>query len=107
MSFYGTLLNTMKSGATHKAMTHAEEKVGIVRRKLGEGVEGETVNGNRDRSGEYRMLIESKPVGLLVIRHWRLNYLGSLHLSLLLYLQFSQGRITFRTSSDKGEDEWR
>jgi hypothetical protein len=66
-------------------MTHAEEKVGIIRRKPGEGVTGETVNSNGDRSGEYGTFIESKPVGMVVGGHWRLNYLGSLYLSLLLY----------------------
>jgi hypothetical protein len=100
MSFYKTLLNTMESSAAHKTTTHAEGKVSIIQTKLGEGVEGETVNSDRDRSREHGTLIESEPVGMVVIGHWRLNYLGSLHLSLPLYLQLSQGHITFRTSSD-------
>jgi hypothetical protein len=45
-------------------------------------------------------------VGMVVIGHWKLNYLGSLHLPLPLYLWLSQGHITFGTSSDKGEDKW-
>jgi hypothetical protein len=36
----------MKSSAAHKAMTCAEEKVGVIRRKSGKGVEGETVHSN-------------------------------------------------------------
>jgi hypothetical protein len=86
MSFYQTLFNMMNSGATHKATTHAEENVSIVWRKPGEGVEGETLDGNGNRSREHRTLIESEPVGMVVIGHWKLNYLGSLHLPLPLYL---------------------
>jgi hypothetical protein len=57
----------MKSSAAHKAMTHGEEKVGIIRRESGKGVEGETVNSNKDRGREHGTFIESKPVGTVVI----------------------------------------
>jgi hypothetical protein len=53
MSFHRTLLNTMKSSAAYKAMTRAEEKVGIITGKSRESVKGETVNGNGDRGGEH------------------------------------------------------
>jgi hypothetical protein len=75
MSFHRTLLDTMKSGTTYKATTSAEEKISVVRRKMRECVEGETVYSNGDRIGEHRTLVESIPMGIVVIGHWRLNYL--------------------------------
>jgi hypothetical protein len=78
-SFYGTLLNMMKSSAAHKAMTRAEEKVGVIRRESGKSVEGETVNSNGDGGREHRTFMESEPVGTVVIGHWILNYPGSIH----------------------------
>jgi hypothetical protein len=34
-------------------------------------IKGKTVNSNRDRSGEYGALVESNPMGMMVIGHWR------------------------------------
>jgi hypothetical protein len=77
--FHRTLFNTMEGSAAHKATTCAEEKVGVVRRTSGKGVEGETVNSSRDRDREHGTFIESEPVGTVVIRHWILNYPGPIH----------------------------
>jgi hypothetical protein len=88
MSFNRTLFDTMKGSTTYKATTSAEEKVGIVRRKMGEGIKGEAVHSNGDRSREHRTLIESKPMGIVVIRHWRLNHPESLHRPFPLYPRF-------------------
>jgi hypothetical protein len=69
----------MKSSAAHKAMTRTEEEISVIRRKSGEGIEGETVNSNGDGSREHGTFIESKPVGMVVIGHWTLNYPGPIH----------------------------
>jgi hypothetical protein len=68
----GTLLNMMKSHVTYKAMTSTEEEFGIVRREMRKSTKGETVNSYGDRSGEYRTLVESNPMGIMVIGHWKL-----------------------------------
>jgi hypothetical protein len=86
MSFHRTLLDMMKSGMAHEAMTSAEEKIGVIRRKTRESIEDETVHSNGVRGGEHRTIIESEPVGIMVIRHWRLNYLVPLHQPFPLYL---------------------
>jgi hypothetical protein len=87
ISLHRTLLDTMKSGMTYKATTSAEEKIGVIRRGMGESIKGKTVYGNGNGSGEYRTLIESEPISIVAIRHWRLNYPKSFHRPFPLYPQ--------------------
>jgi hypothetical protein len=74
MFLHRTLLDAMESGTTDEAMTSTEEEVSVVRRETRESIKSEAVHGNGDRIGEHRTLIESEPMGIVVIRHWRLNY---------------------------------
>jgi hypothetical protein len=74
MSLHRTLLNVMEGGMTDEAMTSTEDEVSVVRREMGESIKGEAVHSNRDGIGEHGALIESKPMGIVVIGHWRLNY---------------------------------
>jgi hypothetical protein len=67
-----TLLNTMNSCVTYEATTSTEEEVGIIGRETRKSIKSETVDSHGDRSREYRALVESNPVGMMVIRHWKL-----------------------------------
>jgi hypothetical protein len=85
MSLHRTLLDTMESGTTDKATTSTKEEVSVVRRETGEGVKGEAVHSNRDRIGEHRTLVESEPMGIVVIGHWRLHYPETSSINTFLY----------------------
>jgi hypothetical protein len=74
MSHHRTLLDAMEGGTTDEATTSTEEEVSVVRRETGESIKGEAVHSNRDGIGEHGALIESKPMGIVVIEHWRPNY---------------------------------
>jgi hypothetical protein len=92
----------MKSSAAHKAMTCAEEKVSIVRRKSGKSIEGKTVDSNGHGGREHRTFIESEPVGTMVIGHWILNYPGPIHP--FLYTRYSVKDVSLsKCHQTKGE----
>jgi hypothetical protein len=66
-SLHRTLLDLVKSGMAHEAMTHAEEQVGVVGRQTGQGIKCVAINGDRDRSREDGTLVEGEPVGMMII----------------------------------------
>jgi hypothetical protein len=69
-----TSLGAMESMVTDKAMTHHKEQVSIMIRQSGESIESNTIDFNKDRSGETRSMEEFNPVGVVVIGHGILSY---------------------------------
>jgi hypothetical protein len=63
--FHRALLHTMNGMVTYKTTTSAEEQISIVRRKSRHSIEGVTIDGNQNRSGENRAFIESIPMGIV------------------------------------------
>jgi hypothetical protein len=59
----------MKGGMTDEATTSTKEEVSIVRQEMRKDVKGEAVHSNRDRIRKHGTLVESKPMGIVVIRH--------------------------------------
>jgi hypothetical protein len=59
----------MSGSATYKATTSAEEEIGIIIQQTGESVKSEAVDSQRYGGRENRLLIESDPVGVMVIGH--------------------------------------
>jgi hypothetical protein len=100
MPLYGTLLDTMEGSMTHKKTTCTEEEISIVWRESRQCVKGMAIDSNRYGCRKDGTLMESEPVGVMVISHL-LNYPNPLPSSVSLYLQLSQRHITGRTSVDK------
>jgi hypothetical protein len=86
MPLHRALLDAMESSAAYKASTHTEEQIGVVQGESRQSIKSEVVNSNQYWSREDGALIESKPVGVMVVRYGLLNYPNPSQPSDSLYL---------------------
>jgi hypothetical protein len=85
MPLHRALLDTMKGSMTDEATTSTEEEVSVIRRETRKGVKGEAIYSDGNGIGEHGTLVESEPMGIVVIRYQRLNYPETSSINPFLY----------------------